>query len=142
MGPGGKITPLFLAIALSAPFCRAQSLKAMVATDAALTTADIITSGLIQSRPGGYEQNPLMPRHPSTALMAGEIAGGNILWDLAVRKISRWGYRRTAKVMLWAGVADETYCVAHNSIKLQSPAMPAARFTQMKIQTPTGVIKH
>jgi hypothetical protein len=114
----------------------------MIATDAALTAADIITSGIIQSRPGGNEQNPLMPRHPPTALMAGEIAGGNILWDLAARKISRWGYRRTAKVMLWAGVADESYCVAHNSIKLRSPTMPAAKFTQMKLQSLAGFAQH
>jgi hypothetical protein len=92
-----------------------RTFKALLFADAGLTIADIATSRAIQSKPGGYEQNPVFGRHPSTARMTLEMAGFTVMWDLAAWKVYRLGHPKIARIMLAGSVAQETYCVAHNA---------------------------
>jgi hypothetical protein len=76
------------------------------------SAVDLVTSVQAQHR-GAYEQNPMLPRHPSAARFAVQSGIESLVWYYAASRVNRH-HKTIARIMLGGDIVSESVCVRDN----------------------------
>jgi hypothetical protein len=80
----------------------------------ALALVDMGTTLDIRHRPGMYEENPILGRHPNDARVVGYFAIEGASHALVTHALVSAGWTKTAYTWEALGIGLEAGCVAHN----------------------------
>jgi hypothetical protein len=83
-----------------------QTFWRLVAGSAAVSAVDLVTSVQAQHR-GAYEQNPMLPRHPSAARFAVQSGIESLVWYYAAYRVNRH-HKTIARIMLGGDIVSES----------------------------------